>query len=898
MKPDQAYQSLAKAKSKIGLILFLCLLAQIFYYSLSTFRVALPSRIVEAVIDSFLPEELAVRVSSPRIIGLRKVEFGSFNLWFQQTNLLKLNDLSISLNPFFEPQFLPSIIEGIALSGGHILPSANQRNDLEFSQLLIEQKPKKNLFFVRSKIGFGPIQTNFVFHSRDLPKIIKQTLTQKNKDPIDLAQFVQEIILVRDNITNWTQHLPPINLNIVGDNNEQSVRFHIKQIVNDVKNQPYIRNFSGIASFDLISASKPFLECKTLAIADQMTLLTKTSSLRFNNLKFSNEGRYFLNDSIFLNKNSFLSFKSLETNGKLVGKTPPISLHSYDDQRRLKLQCFSESNGTRISISFLKRNDQWRGSGFLELSPISNDFQVQLPQGDLKILKGENLAINLYANPTPIITDSPVQFIIKADEFSALETPAGDFFIKGEVAHNFSIFIHHAYGKLGLSEVTGTYYQKWQPAEYRFLVEGTCHPPDINNWLGVWWSPIWKDFSFSEEIPKGNFSIHGIWGGEPGNSVTIGEIKTKKLGYRNFQLQNSLVNISVDGKSTRLDALSLTHNQGTVQGSLVFPRSLEKSSTLLSFGIKGEFPLNEGKSIFGKEVQDALTDFNVTSLFCSGNGTIRKEELPSTDKNKSKFELYLSADEPFSYAGVNFDYAQGHLKQEDGLIRADFDDFGINEGTGSLFISETSVSSDHIAVSLDLKNADRSNFFENLSQASRRKSADQGLNTKLITTKTKEDGETGGKISFSIKAEGPISDLKHFEGTGNAQIHDVDIGSIHILGGIRNKLGAFNIPLPSDALNFNKLEAPFKLEYDRISFDQATLSGPLSKFTANGVVDWVDEQVDLLAKFQVAGNLNIPILKQIVNLADPLSKLSKLKIQGHWDDPDWSIYLGANPLSP
>ena len=104
---------------------------------------------------------------------------------------------------------------------------------------------------------------------------------------------MQEIILVRDNITNWTQHLSPINLNIVGDNNEQSVRFHIKQIVNDVKNQPYIRNFSGIASFDLISANKPFLECKTLAIADQMTLLTKTSSLRLNNLKFSNEGRYF-----------------------------------------------------------------------------------------------------------------------------------------------------------------------------------------------------------------------------------------------------------------------------------------------------------------------------------------------------------------------------------------------------------------------------------------------------------------------------------------------------------------------------------------------------------------------------------------------------------------------------
>jgi len=319
----------------------------------------------------------------------------------------------------------------------------------------------------------------------------------------------------------------------------------------------------------------------------------------------------------------------------------------------------------------------------------------------------------------------------------------------------------------------------------------------------------------------------------------------------------------------------------------------------LSFGIEGDFPLNEGKSIFGKEVQNTLTDFNISSLFCSGNGTIINKELPSTDDNNSQFELYLSADEPFSYAALNFDYARGYLKQEDGLIRADIDDFGINEGTGTLSISETSVSSDHIAISMDLKNADRNNLFKNLSQVTHRTSEDQSLSKKLINSKTKEVKErAGGKINFSIKAEGPVSDIKHFEGTGNSQIHDVDIGSIHILGGIRNKLGAFNLPLPSDALNFNKLEVPFKLEYNRISFDQAILSGPLSKFTANGEVDWVNEQVDLLAKFQVAGNLNIPLLKQIVNLADPLSKLSKLKIQGHWDNPDWSIYLGANPLLP
>jgi len=48
----------------------------------------------------------------------------------------------------------------------------------------------------------------------------------------------------------------------------------------------------------------------------------------------------------------------------------------------------------------------------------------------------------------------------------------------------------------------------------------------------------------------------------------------------------------------------------------------------------------------------------------------------------------------------------------------------------------------------------------------------------------------------------------------------------------------------------------------------------------------------------VAGNINIPVLKQIVNLADPLSKISKMKIFGELDDPEWSIYLGDNLLNP
>ena len=210
----------------------------------------------------------------------------------------------------------------------------------------------------------------------------------------------------------------------------------------------------------------------------------------------------------------------------------------------------------------------------------------------------------------------------------------------------------------------------------------------------------------------------------------------------------------------------------------------------------------------------------------------------------------------------------------------------------------TELGADHISLDIELKNADRNRLTRSLMKSSHLQDqevedADQGASNIYP-----EDSEEGGRIDFSLQAEGPLSEPRHFEGSGNFDFYDVEIGTMHLLGGIRSKLGAFNLPLPSDALSFNRLNAPFLLDHDRILFDQATLSGPLSTFDAKGEVNWVNSDVDLLADLKLAGNLKIPILKQLVNLADPLSKLSTLKIKGDWENPEWTIHLKTNPLKP
>ena len=132
-------------------------------------------------------------------------------------------------------------------------------------------------------------------------------------------------------------------------------------------------------------------------------------------------------------------------------------------------------------------------------------------------------------------------------------------------------------------------------------------------------------------------------------------------------------------------------------------------------------------------------------------------------------------------------------------LKGSIDHFGIAGGQGMLRFSETSQQAEQISISLDLKNAEREKLFQILSNSSqwqKSSSVSHVTSSSKNPSSNKITKKPEGKIDLSLQAEGPSSNMKYFEGTGNFVLHDVDIGSIHILGGIRSKLGAFNLPFP------------------------------------------------------------------------------------------------------
>ena len=899
MKPVSTYLSLSQAGNKVRLLLLICLLAQVFYFSIKEFKVPLPAKLIEVSIASIISEDIRVEINQPYIVGLSKIEFEGLLIKSKETILLQAQDLSLSLRPAWPSKDPLALINQIEVSSATFLPDQRDKNHWGVSEFSLNHHYHDNSLFLKTSLELGEIRTELNFEVQNIDQLHKNNWGKKRTEEHNLEDLTESLISMKESAQLWTRSFPPIHTNFQGRINHNGGKIYISQKESLGKNTQKIEDFLTVLSWDFQADNHDLINYKFQSQAEKLMLNTKSSNIAFSYPLIRGSGIGNIARLNLLSANSSFTYKNLSLSGVISGNLPPVDFNLNQDISKHKVHVYSDTNGTKISLHAEKDTGGWKANGLIKLVPRLHDIHAQLPQGNLRMIDGKELYISLLSNPTPTRVDSPIQFFVSADHFSALQTPPGKFQFTGEIKQDFSIFINDAYGKLGQSEVTGTYYQKWNPAKYRFLLNGSCYPPDIDNWLGIWWPPLWQDFTFSTTIPVGDFSVEGIWAGQSGNSVTIGQVKTNDVTFRNFPFDSGLVDIRVDHQATQLSGKKMRHQYGSLDGSLLFPRSLNNSNLFLSFSLNGDFPVNEAKGILGKEVEESLSELNVTSIYCEADGEIFKEnEIESVDNNLTWYDLYLSADEPFSYAGIDVEYVRGKISSLNGLTTAKFDDFGLAEGQGKLSFAETSPFSDSISITMDLKNASRQKLFENLSNSSQWEKHTSPQNVDQLSGDSVSKQEAAGKINLSMQVEGPGSDPKYFEGTGNLVLHDVDIGSIHLLGGIRNKLGAFNLPLPSDALNFNKLVVPFALEHDRVIFDRANLSGPLSKFEAFGEVNWVKQEVDLLADFKLAGNLNIPVLKQIVNLADPLSKLSKLKIQGDWENPDWSIYLGARALNP
>ncbi|MGB0354480.1 MAG: AsmA-like C-terminal region-containing protein [Opitutales bacterium] len=742
--------------------------------------------------------------------------------------------------------------------------------------------------FIGENQWFYEIDSNLFDKSFKSKGVFKTIAREQHKKPksLNIGAILTEISQFGQKAEKYLNQLSAKNFfNKVKVENRLAGFNKIESISEPVQQREF--HFDLTSSTSLLSISEDFTSSSASISVGELLLEVGNQSLSSRNFR----GKINFKDSSL--KSISLKFRELDCDGKIKGKLDPFDLQIRKKIEHSNLLLFSNSKGFKSSLRYQNGANKKSVRGFLHLKPNALKISCNKNGNELKIVAGDSLKVNFDSNQASTDESFPTLYSVIAKNFSVLDAPKGNYYFGGEIKNDLSIEVRNATGLMGRSYVQGTYTQKWNPHEYEFRLKGYCYPQDINNWLGLWWSNLWKNFSFPAEIPYGDFRISGIWAGPVGNSRTFGIVDAKEFIYKGFKSKGSTILAKVDGNETLIESQNISHDFGELEGSLNFPRKHKKSPTFLFYSLDGSYPLNQARSIFGEEFESAIEDINATSIFCSASGHI--PSVSQQNSSESEFSLKLQSREPVRFKGIEISNFNGQITKKSSLIEGGFPKLQIANGFGQLNIEIDSNGSEEISkINFKLRDANKNLLFQDLITAKKQGYFDVfgDQEDEFVSNKFESPGE--GILNLSLQAEGPISNPLQFEGTGMIQLNEPKIGQINLLGKISEGLSNLKIPLPSGAFSFNELIIPFKLNNETMSFDNLQLTGPISKISSKGSFNLSSGTIDIIAKLSLIGNLPLPLIKNLVQLADPISRMAEIKITGNFSKPKWELLLSNN----
>ena len=309
-------------------------------------------------------------------------------------------------------------------------------------------------------------------------------------------------------------------------------------------------------------------------------------------------------------------------------------------------------------------------------------------------------------------------FSVAADEMIIRWSPPATYRIRGNVFQNGHILAHDVYGKLGQSEVTGSIRQNWPDLDYRFLLEGTCLPIELNPWLRNWWARIWLDCTFGEEVPHGDFDIQGRWRSRGTHTTTYGSVGLENLVYRGLPVEKGFLKVIVSREKTRLAEVRLKPTQGEVRGEFSISRSQSGQPVVLGFDLRGDLDPTQCRRVFGPSAEKVLERFETNStinLTGLGHVELGEDNGQSHGEDLTLFRIDANCTEAISYSGIPLDRLSMSMTATSSQTQVDPLEFGLagGHGEGSLLFQHKDNNST-LDLDLAIHRVDRAGFVQAL----------------------------------------------------------------------------------------------------------------------------------------------------------------------------------------
>jgi hypothetical protein len=404
--------------------------------------------------------------------------------------------------------------------------------------------------------------------------------------------------------------------------------------------------------------------------------------------------------------------------------------------------------------------------------------------------------------------------------------------------------------------------------------------------LPDWWIPFWDDFTFNQQFPTTNFDftwhntnhrLDSFFG-----SVGAHDFCYKQVGFNNLEVL--LGNIA---GYTLIDATNVQTSSGRGNCQVDWQyggyQDRQESWNICGQGTYAWLDWNRFVNIFGMHTSgdkfsvfqdNALAQASFRGVFC-GDGALPSQEeyldvalhVPSTVMHSLPVkDLQVQA---------RYTPSQLHIQKFFGLLDAQA------SVTGMMHLTDD----DRLSFSLKGENVSSEMLLQKLPCL------------KSWYDDIPEDNLPAyqGILDFDASGQGEIGLLESFEAQGVLTFSNSNLAQMHLLGPLikifPKKLHLFS------SVDFNWLKSQFELKNGILHSKETHMTGPSAHAKINGKVNLLSKSLDahILFSFLDYKQLKAPVMKQMMQLFQPILKGFSAKVTGTFRNPQWLFYF--NPLN-
>lgn len=542
--------------------------------------------------------------------------------------------------------------------------------------------------------------------------------------------------------------------------------------------------------------------------------------------------------------------------------------------------------GNNNFVTFVGNSSDLNFAGKGTLNLTNQDFKIFSCKGWLTPNFSE--ISKIYPIPYTIALDRNLFFSIYGtfDTFGVM-VYTRNFLIDGEKFFAAQVYGHYQKERQFSGQLQFHGKDQWLKCHVRhkfvnnkgFLRMVGCLSPNLTyplkDFLPDWWQPFFKNFEFHKNFPQTNFIIH--WNKNSNKNVLYGNVSACDFRHKTSNVESLNLVFGHRPGYCLLDIKNLKTQEGKGNCIIHWPYNCKKTEEeFWKFKGSGNFNVNTWEKLINDFVEQAYC--NKIAGFFQENSIIQADFYGKFYRGTNPQEiLSLSVTIPqtilyhFPLQKLKFYYhwtPQGFsIESAQGMVSDNTPFKGRYTCQQKRFDFE--LKADHLQTEILLQHPLLRNWNNAIPEKNR-------------STYT-------GKLDLKIEGNGNVEKELHVSGKGWVRFDNPQLSQIHLLGPLQHLFSKQFKWKPT--IELDCLISDFTFTEKQIESQNTILSGPSTRANVSGKLHLDTSQLNAKVHFSFLDyqQLKLPIMKQLFQLFQPISKGFAASVQGTFENPQWTL---------